>query len=132
MGKLENKTKAQLIEIIMRKDDVENELRKQINDLTQEYDTLKADYEDACDAASTNDQDNYNKYQKLQGDYATLKSSYNHAIKDCQGTAKRLEDVSADLAKVQEKLADTKSQKDAWTVIAVISVIVTCVVLCLC
>lgn len=132
MAKLENKTKAQLIEIIMRKDDVENELRKEINQLKQEYDTLKTDYEDACDAAIENNQQNADEHEKLLGDYNTLKKSYEHAIKDCQGMSNRLEDVSADLAKVQEKLADTKSQKDAWTVIAVISVIVTCVVLCLC
>ena len=125
MAKLENKTKAQLIEIIMRKDDVENELRKELTE-------LKADYEAMCDDTVTKNAQKMEDYEKLLGDYNTLKKSYNHAIKDCQGTAKRIEDVSADLATVQEKLADTKSQKDAWTVIAVISVIVTCVVLCLC
>ena len=123
MAKLENKTKAQLIEIIMRKDDVENELRKEINDLTQKYNALKADYEDACDAATENNAD---EYEKLRGDYNTLKKSYNHAIKDCQGTAKRLEDVSTNLANVQEELAETKSQRDAWLATTVISVILVC------
>lgn len=129
MAKLENKTKAQLIEIIMRKDDVENELRKEVNDLTQKYDALKADYEEACDAATENNAD---EYEKLRGDYNTLKLSYNHAIKDCQGTAKRLEDVSANLANVQDELAEVKKQRDAWLATTIISVVITCVVLCLC
>lgn len=128
MAKLENKTKAQLIEIIMRKDDVENELRKELKELSE----LKADYEAMCDDTVTKNAQKMEDYENLLGDYNTLKKSYEHAIKDCRGTAKRLEDTCATLSTVQEKLADTKSQKDAWTVIAVISVIVTCVVLCLC
>lgn len=131
MGKLENKTKAQLIEIIMRKDDVENELRKEVNDLTQKYDALKADYEDVCDADAENNQQNA-EYEKLRGDYNTLKLSYEHAIKDCRDMSNRLEDVSANLANVQDELAEVKKQRDAWLATTIISVVITCVVLCLC
>ena len=128
MAKLENKTKAQLIEIIMRKDDVENELRKEINQLKQEYDTLKADYEDTCDSATENNQQNADEYEKLLGDYNTLKKSYNNAIKDCQGTSKVAEARAEKIISLGKELVECKKVRDTWVVTAVVAVLIACVI----
>ena len=72
MAKLENKTKKELIEIILRKDDVEKDLRQEIADYL-----LKED--------------------KLTNQVQVLESSYKNAIADCKGTSKALEDTNTEL-----------------------------------
>ena len=46
-GSLNRKTKAQLIDIILRKDDVERKLRNELNNMSKEYNQL-SDLKDAC------------------------------------------------------------------------------------
>lgn len=121
MGKLENKTKAQLIEIIMRKDDVENELRKEITE-------LKADYEAMCDDTVTKNAQKMEDYEKLLGDYNTLKKSYNHAIKDCQGTSRTAEARAEKIISLEKELSECKKVRDTWVVTAVVAVLIACVV----
>ena len=55
---LMKKTKAQLVEIILRKDEVERNLRKDINDLCDSFDKIKGEKEFL-----------ENKFETLQNDY---------------------------------------------------------------
>lgn len=145
MAKLENKTKAQLIEIILRKDEVEAQLRA-------ENESLKNDYQSACDEYTTQSQtaaDNYEEilreneelknssqslksaYDSLQGDLASYKKQFNSAIKDCRGTAAALDAEKERNEKLLEELAECKRQRDAWLATTIVSVIIACVVICL-
>ena len=71
---LMKKTKAQLVEIILRKDEVERNLRKDINDLCDSLDKIKSEKELL-----------ENKFETLQNDYREEydeKASYIQELKD--------------------------------------------------
>lgn len=71
---LMKKTKAQLVEIILRKDEVERNLRKDINDLCDSFDKIKSEKELL-----------ENKFETLQNDYREEydeKASYIQELKD--------------------------------------------------
>ena len=71
---LMKKTKAQLVEIILRKDEVERNLRKDINDLCDSLDKIKNEKELL-----------ENKFETLQNDYREKcdeKASYIQELKD--------------------------------------------------
>jgi hypothetical protein len=57
---LMKKTKAQLVEIILRKDDVEKALRDELKDKTKELDNVTTDYQDMCDEYATSCGENHN------------------------------------------------------------------------
>ena len=68
------KTKAQLVEIILRKDEVERNLRKDINDLCDSLDKIKSEKELL-----------ENKFETFQNDYREEydeKASYIQELKD--------------------------------------------------
>lgn len=71
---LMKKTKAQLVEIILRKDEVERNLRKDINDLCDSFNKIKSEKELL-----------ENKFETLQNDYqeeCDEKASYIQELKD--------------------------------------------------
>lgn len=71
---LMKKTKAQLVEIILRKDEVERNLRKDINDLCDSFDKIKSEKELL-----------ENKFETLQNDYreeCDKNASYIQELKD--------------------------------------------------
>ena len=86
---LMNKTKAQLIEIILRKDEVERNLRKDIKDtcasvdklytekefLEKKFEILKNDYREECDKNASDFQEFrniINRYEKIFSIFITI------------------------------------------------------------
>lgn len=78
---LMKKTKAQLVEIILRKDEVERNLRKDINELCDSSDKIKSEKEFLENKFETLK----NKFEYLQNDYreeCDEKASYIQELKD--------------------------------------------------
>lgn len=128
MANLMNKTKLQMKEIIERKDAVEKDLRNEIKNLKEELEVLKVDYEAMCDDTVTKNTQKMEDYEKLLGDYNTLKKSYNHAIKDCQGTSRTAEVRAEKIISLEKELAECKKVRDTWVVTAVVAVLIACVI----
>lgn len=133
MAKLENKTKAQMIEIIQRKDAVEKELRDKVESLTNECAGLQANVEAySIDNASLKDH-----LSMMEDEIKKLKSKADTLDKALSITKENLKkeyaktdtlnkatvDANCEIVSLKETLQEVKQQRNSFVVTTLVAVV---------
>lgn len=133
MAKLENKTKAQLIEIITRKDSVEKELRDKVESLTNECAGLQATH----DAYSIDNAALKDHLSMMEDEVKKLKSKADTLDKALSITKENLKkeyakidtlnkatvDTNCEIVSLKETLQEVKQQRNSFVVTTLVAVV---------
>ena len=133
MAKLENKTKAQLIEIIQRKDGVEKELRDKVESLTNECAGLQVNVE----AYSTDNAALKDHLSMMEDEIKKLKSKADTLDKALSITKENLKkeyakvdtlnkatvDANCEIVSLKETLQEVKQQRNSFVVTTLVAVV---------
>lgn len=133
MAKLENKTKAQLIEIIQRKDNVEKELREKVESLSNECENLKVD--NKC--YSTDKAVLESHLAKMEDEAKKLKSkadTLDKALSNARENLKKeyakndtlthdITDINCEVVSLKETLQEVKQQRNSFVVTTLVAVV---------
>lgn len=133
MPKLENKTKAQLIEIIQRKDSVEKELRDKVESLTNECAGLQANVQAySIDNAALKDHLSMmeNEIKKLKSKADTLdkalsitKENLKKEYAKTDTLNKATVDANCEIISLKETLQEVKQQRNSFVVTTLVAVV---------
>lgn len=133
MGKLMNKTKAQLEEIILRKDSVEKELRDKIEELQNEAAGLQAN----VDAYSIDNATLKEHLSTMEDKFKTFKAkadTLDKALSNARENLKKeyakndtlshdMTDINCEVVSLKETLQEVKQQRNSFVVTTLVAVV---------